>query len=77
VILLGVNAERKFLLQNWWKKSQFIECSERHLEELECGSEALFMKSISLISTSLPRMDVVYAKAADVDHKEAYYPEDF
>jgi hypothetical protein len=75
MILLGVNADRKFLLQNWWKKKQFVECSESYLEE--CGAEAIFVKNISLISTSLPRMDGVYAEAADVDHEEAYHPEDF
>ena len=80
MILLGVRSpsvgdtSRKFSLQNWWKKKQFVECSRTYLES--CGAEAVFVRDISHISALLPRMDGVYGEAADVDHEEAYCFED-
>ena len=73
MILLGVNTDGNFLLQNWRKKKQFVECSKAYLEA--CGAKAVFVNDISHISSSLPRMDGVYAEAANVDHEDAYYPE--
>jgi hypothetical protein len=80
MILLGVRSpsvgdtSRTFLLQNWWKKKQFVECTEKYLEA--CGAEAIFVRDHSKILSALPRVDGVYAEAADIDHEEAYYPED-
>ena len=71
MILVGVSSNRTFLLQNWWKNKQFVECSERYLES--CGAEAIFVRDCSKISNDLPRMGGVYAEAADVDHEEAYF----
>ena len=74
MILLGINENGNFLLQNWLKKKQFVECSKTYLDS--CGAEAIFVTDISQISSSLPRMDGVYAEAADVDHEEASCFED-
>ena len=73
MILLGVNTDGNFLLQNWRKKKQFVGCSKAYLEA--CGAKAVFVNDISHISSSLPRMDGVYAEVANVDHEDAYYPE--
>ena len=76
MVLLGVavvEGERFFLLQNWWKKKQFLECSEKYL--CGCGAEAVFVKDATKISDSLPMVDGIYAEAADIDHQEAYDPE--
>jgi hypothetical protein len=77
MILLGVNTDGNFLLQNWWTKKQFVECSKAYLKA--CGAEAVFVNDVSHISSSLPHMDCAYTEAANVDHKESYYdyfPED-
>ncbi len=70
MILVGVgfspkSNERVFLLQNWWKGKQFVECSLLYLKA--CAAIPIFVTDASTISTPLPDMDCVYAEAADSD----------
>jgi hypothetical protein len=70
MILVGVGSlpdsnEKAFLLQNWWKSKQFLECSQRYLES--CGAIPIFVTNESRISTALPSTVCTYSEAADSD----------
>ena len=77
MVLLGVrkeNEQKIFLLQNWWKGKQFVECSEEYLAS--CEAKAFFVKDASGIPDNLDTVDGIWAEAADIDHQESYDPED-
>jgi hypothetical protein len=79
MVLVGVcvspeTRQRVFLLQNWWRRKQFVECSKGYLEA--CGAKAIFVKDGSGISANLPYMDCIYAEGADIDRGEPWGIED-
>jgi hypothetical protein len=79
MVLVGVcvspeTRQRVFLLQNWWRRKQFVECSQGYLEA--CGARAIFVMDGSGISANIPYMDCIYAEAADIDRGEPWGIED-
>ena len=77
MVLIGIRMEGKqkiFLLQNWWRKKQFVEVSAEYLSA--CSASVAFVKTPQ---TKVPtRFKVKYAAFAEssyLDKPETYSPE--
>jgi hypothetical protein len=79
MVLIGArtdnNDKRWFLLQNWWKKKQFVEVSEEYLEA--CGATVYFVKTTQpKIPDEFPTQTHPFAENENIDKPERARSED-
>ena len=77
MVLIGVRTEgdrKVFLLQNWWRKKQFIEVSDTYL--MACDARVAFVQTPQTrLPADLQSRYTVYAETADLDKMDTLWPE--
>jgi hypothetical protein len=77
MVLIGVREEgsrKVFLLQNWWKRKQFVEVSDTYLSA--CDARIAFVRTPQTgLSDLLQSRYTVYAETMDLDKMDSLCPE--
>ena len=77
MVLIGVRQEgsrKVFLLQNWWRRKQFVEVSDAYLSA--CDARIVFVRTPQTgLSDLMQSHCTVYAETTDLDKMDSPWPE--